>query len=306
MTTLQRAGHRRAASGPRPATSPINSDVFGYHPPRRQSGRALRHAGRTSTRAALRRQPASSPTKRSLKQHLETVSGASVDVVAVPGRPRARLHRGRHARPRRPRRSTPCRSRETSGQQRGFGIRRLEWGTISPEQAGEPARTSPRIFEAVAADDRVQRAAGRHRPVHRADDGRAGRPVAEERPVLKDSLVACPDRAGARRGPAVHRHRRRARARPLPRPRPRVRRDQRHARPDVDLRQVQHRAPDGGTDVRAGRGDEGALHGACRPDHRRGRCSIATRVPPPAVAGRPTKWPGSCRPPPGARRRSCR
>jgi len=122
----------------------INGDVFGYlH--RDDDGLLF---GALDDDAVL---PfvgtAAVPTKRSLKRHLETVSGPSIDVVLFlvghePGFTGV---------------VTPAQAAKMQyavqvardiWQQRDFGIRRLEWGTITPDQAGNRTDISS-IFEAL-------------------------------------------------------------------------------------------------------------------------------------------------------------
>ncbi len=122
----------------------VNGDVFGYiH--RDDSGRLF---GTLDDVAVLPfAGTAAIPTKRSLKRHLETVSGASVDVVLflVGHEPdftgvvsRAEATKMQYA----------VQVARDIWEQRDFGIRRLEWGTISPQQAGNLTDIST-IFEAL-------------------------------------------------------------------------------------------------------------------------------------------------------------
>lgn len=122
----------------------VNADVFGY-PYRDNSGRLF---GTLDEDAVL---PfggtVDAPTKRSLKRHLQTVSGPSIDVVIflVGHRPD---FSGVVSREEATKLQYAVQVARAIWQQRDFGIRRVEWGTISPELAGDLPNIQ-NIFEAV-------------------------------------------------------------------------------------------------------------------------------------------------------------
>ena len=176
----------------------ITTDVFGYRY-RDDSGRVFGALDGVDD-VLPGDGTAEQPTRRSLRQLLEMVSGPSVDVVVflVDHEPDFTGA------------VTPAQAAKTQfalqvardiWAQRGFGIRRVEWGYLTPEQAGGRTHITS-IFEAVAADDRFQRAAGRDGSIHRADHGRTGRPVTQERTVQQGHPAGHDRmRAGAGRDP---------------------------------------------------------------------------------------------------------
>jgi hypothetical protein len=124
----------------------ITTDVFGYRY-RDDSGRVFGALDGVDD-VLPGDGSAEQPTRRSLKQLLEMVSGPSVDVVVflVDHEPDFTGA------------VTPAQAAKTQfalqvardiWAQRGFGIRRVEWGYLTPEQAGGRTHITS-IFEAVA------------------------------------------------------------------------------------------------------------------------------------------------------------
>jgi hypothetical protein len=123
----------------------ITDDVFGYEH-RDQSGRVF-GALDGENDVLPRDGTVAQPTKRSLRSHLETITGPCVDAVvilvdhepdfsgAVTPAQAAKIQFAVQV------------ARDIWGQ-RGFGIRRLEWAYLTPELAGNRTHITT-IFEAV-------------------------------------------------------------------------------------------------------------------------------------------------------------
>jgi hypothetical protein len=124
----------------------ITTDVYGYQY-RDDNGRVF-GALAGDDDVLPRNGTADQPTKRSLKSHLETITGPSVDVVVflvdhVPGFSSGAVSLADAVKT-----QFAVQVARDIWAQRGFGIRRLEWGHLTPDQAGGRTNITT-IFEAV-------------------------------------------------------------------------------------------------------------------------------------------------------------
>jgi hypothetical protein len=128
----------------------INTDVFGYRH-RDNDGRVFGHLGDEDVLPGSGTVEA--PTRRSLRRQLETVSGPGVDLVlflvghepdwsgSVTPAQAARLQYAAQV------------ARDIWAQ-KGFGLRRLEWGHLTPELAGNRVFIST-IFEGIQLTHKI-------------------------------------------------------------------------------------------------------------------------------------------------------
>lgn len=128
----------------------VTSDVFGY-PHRDNNGRVFGFLGAEDVLPGAG--TAAAPTRRSLKRHLETVSGPGVDIVlflvghepdwsgfVTPAQAATLQYAAQVAR--------------DIWAQRGFGLRRLEWAHLTPEVAGNRVFISS-IIEGIQLTHKV-------------------------------------------------------------------------------------------------------------------------------------------------------